>query len=165
MNWEMIRAVGQILAAIGVIVSLVYLAIQIRSQKRESRSGAMNVLVSHFSDLMRSEIENGELCDLWLRGLQSFEELDSASRLRFGSQLERQIRIADSLYLHFLDGVLDPPLWRGFNRTIGDIAAYPGFQKWWPTRKHRYSEELCGLIDNHIKTAKPKIYGYGGTHA
>jgi hypothetical protein len=31
MNWEMITAVGQMLGAIGVIISLVYLAIQIRS--------------------------------------------------------------------------------------------------------------------------------------
>ena len=36
----------------------------------------MNALVTHFGDSMRSQIENGELCDLWLRGLQSFEELD-----------------------------------------------------------------------------------------
>ncbi len=161
MNWEMITAVGQMLGAIGVIISLVYLAIQIRSQKQESRSAAMNALVTHFSDLMRSQIENAELCALWLRGLHSFDELDGPSKLRFGSQLGRQIRIADSLYLHFLDGTLDPRLWRGFNRTIRDISAYPGFQKWWPTRKHWYSDELCALIDKHIQTAKPGLYeGY-----
>ena len=37
MNWKMISAVGQIFAAIGVTISLVYLASQIRSKKRESR--------------------------------------------------------------------------------------------------------------------------------
>jgi len=42
MNWEMISAIGQMLGAIGVIISLVYLAIQIRSQKQESRNAAMN---------------------------------------------------------------------------------------------------------------------------
>src|SRR6266849_6190112 len=80
--------------------------------------------------------------------------LHAGGRYRLG----RQIRIADSLYLHFLDGTLDPRLWRGFNRTICDIAAYPGFQKWWPTRKHWYSDELCALIDRHIQTAKPGLY-------
>jgi len=161
MNREMITAVGQMLGAIGVIISLVYLAIQIRSQKQESRGAAMNALVTHFSDLMRSQIENAELCALWLRGLHSFDELDGPSKLRFGSQLGRQIRIADSLYLHFLDGTLDFRLWRGFNRTIRDIAVYLGFQKWWPTRKHWYADELCALIDRHIQTAKPGLYeGY-----
>ena len=161
MNWEMISAVGQMLGAIGVIVSLVYLAIQIRSQKQESRNTAMNALVTHFSDLMRSQAESAELCAIWLRGLNSFEELDATSKLRFGSHLGRQLRAADSLYLHFLDGTLDARLWRGFDRTIADIAAYPGFQEWWPTRKHWYSDEFCALIDSDIKAAKPTMYkGY-----
>ena len=161
MNWEMISAIAKMLGAVGVIISLVCLATQIRSRKRESRNAAVNAMVTRFSDLMRSLGENAELCDVWLRGLQSFEKLDSASRLRFGSQLGRQIGIADILYLHFLDGTLDPRVWRGFDRTIGDIAAYPGFQKWWLIRKHWYSDELRGLIDYHVKTAKPKIYeGY-----
>ena len=158
MNWKMISALGQMLGALGVIISLIYLAIQIRSQKRESRNTAMNALVTHFSDLMRSQAENPDLCDLWLRGLHSFDELDGASKLRFGSHLGRQLRAADSLYLHFLDGTLDPRLWRGFDRTIRDVAAYPGFQKWWPTRKDWYSDELCALVDKHIQTAKPRLY-------
>jgi flagellar biogenesis protein FliO len=32
MNWEMISAVGQMLGALGVIISIVYLAAQIRNQ-------------------------------------------------------------------------------------------------------------------------------------
>jgi hypothetical protein len=161
MNWEMISAVGQMLGAIGLIISLIYLAIQIRSQKQERRNTAMNALVTHFSDLMRSQVENADLCEIWLRGLQDFDALDPASKLRFGSHLGRQLRAADSLYLYFLDETLDPRLWRGFERTILDVAAYPGFQKWWPTRKHWYSDEFCALIDKHNQTSKPKLYeGY-----
>src|SRR5439155_21986454 len=41
MNWEMISAVGQMLGAVGVIISIVYLAAQIRNQNKESRRAAM----------------------------------------------------------------------------------------------------------------------------
>jgi heme/copper-type cytochrome/quinol oxidase subunit 1 len=34
MNWEMISAVGQMLGAVGVIISIIYLAAQIRNQKQ-----------------------------------------------------------------------------------------------------------------------------------
>jgi len=34
MNWEMISAIGQMLGALGVIISLIYLALQIRAQKK-----------------------------------------------------------------------------------------------------------------------------------
>ena len=40
MNWEMISAVGQVLGAIGVIISIVYLAAQIRNQNKESQRAA-----------------------------------------------------------------------------------------------------------------------------
>jgi heme/copper-type cytochrome/quinol oxidase subunit 1 len=34
MNWEMISAVGQMLGAVGVIISIIYLAAQIRNQNQ-----------------------------------------------------------------------------------------------------------------------------------
>ena len=161
MNWEMISAIGQMLGAIGVIISIVYLAAQIRNQSKESQRAAMNVLTTHWSDLNRTLVENPEIAVLWLRALRSFDDLDAESKLRFGAHLGRFLRFADSLYLNFLDGTLDRRLWRGYERTIADTVAYPGFQSWWVTRKHWHTDEFCALIDRHIQTAKPKIYdGY-----
>jgi heme/copper-type cytochrome/quinol oxidase subunit 1 len=89
MNWEMISAVGQMLGAVGVIISIIYLAAQIRNQNKESKRAAMNVLTTHWSDLNRTLVENPETAALWLRAPQSFDELDSASKLRFGAHLRR----------------------------------------------------------------------------
>ena len=109
----------------------------------------------------RTLVENPDLAALWLRALQSFDELDGASKLRVGAHLGRFFRFADSLYLGVLDGTLDKRLWRGYERTLADVVAYPGFQTWWATRKHWHTDEFCALIDRHIQIAKPKIYdGY-----
>jgi hypothetical protein len=107
MNWEMISAIGQMLGAIGVIISIVYLAAQIRNQNKESRRAAMNVLTSHRSDLNKTLVENPEMAVLFLRAMKSFDELDGASKLRVGAHLGRFLRFADSLYLGVLDGTLD----------------------------------------------------------
>jgi len=136
MNWEMISAIGQMLGAIGVIISIVYLAAQIRNQNKESQRAAMNVLTTHWSDLNRTLVENPEMAVLWLRALRFFDDLDAESKLRFGAHLGRLLRFADTLYLR-------------------------GFQTWWATRKHGHTDEFCALIDRHIQTAKPTIYdGY-----
>src|SRR6201993_535910 len=158
MNWEMISAIGQMLGAIGVIISIVYLAAQIRNQNKESQRAAMNVLTTPWGDLMKTGVESPDLAALWLRGLQSFEDLDGPSKLRLGAHLGRLLRTADSLYLALLDGLLDRRLWRGFERTLADTVAYPGFQTWWATRKHWHTDEFCALIDRHIQTARPRIY-------
>lgn len=157
MNWDMV-SVGQMLGAVGVIVSIIYLAAQIRNQNKESQRAAINVLTSHGSDLNRTLVENPDLAALWLRALQSFDELDGTSKLRFSAHLGRLLRMADSLYLAVLDGILDKRLWRGYERTLAETVAYPGFQSWWATRKHWHTDEFCALTERHIQTAKPKIY-------
>src|SRR5207244_13421281 len=161
MNWEMISAVGQMLGALGVIISIVYLAAQIRNQNKESQRAAMNVLTSHWSELTKTLVESPDLAALWLRGLRSFDALDGASKLRLGAHLGRFLRFADSLYLGVLDGTLVKRLWRGYERTIADTVAYAGLQSCGGDMKHLRTDEFCALIDRHIQTAKPKIYdGY-----
>jgi hypothetical protein len=151
MNWEMISAIGQMLGAIGVIISIVYLAAQIRNQNKESRRAAMNVLTSHWSDLNKTLVENPEMAVLFLRAMKSFDELDGASKLRVGAHLGRFLRFADSLYLGVLDGTLDRRLWRGYERTLADTAAYPGFQAWWATRKHWHTENSARSLTDTFK--------------
>jgi hypothetical protein len=154
----MIGPLGQMVGALGVIFSLIYLASQIRNQNRESRRAAMNVLTTHWSDLMRTHVESPELSAIWLRGIRSFDDLDVTLKLWFGAHLRRFMRTADSLHLYLLDGTMDPRLWRGLERTLADMAAYPGFQAWWPTRKHWYTDEFCALVDSHIQNGKPTVY-------
>jgi hypothetical protein len=140
MNWEMISAVGQMLGAVGVIISIIYLAAQIRNQNKESQRAAMNVLTTHWSDLNRSLVENPDLAALWLHALRSFDQLDGASKLRFGAHLGRFLRFADNLYLAVLDGTLDKRLWRGSSantrrhRSVPRIPNVVGYTK---TLAHR----------------------------
>jgi hypothetical protein len=119
----------------------------------------MNALTTHWSDLNRSLVENPDLAALWLRALQSFDELDGASKLRVGAHLGRFFRFADSLYLGVLDGTLDQRLWRGYQRTLADIAAYQDSKRG-GLHENTGTDEFP-LIEQHIQTAKPKIYeGY-----
>ena len=140
MNWEIINAVGQMLGAVGVIISIIYLAAQIRNQNKESRRAAMNVLTTHWSDLNRTLVENPEMAVLWLRASRSFDELDGPSKLRFGAHLGRFLRFADSLYLGVLDGTLDKRLWRGYerdNRRHRSVSRIPNLVGYTKTLAHR----------------------------
>ncbi|HEY3660195.1 MAG TPA: hypothetical protein VGK91_03090 [Candidatus Udaeobacter sp.] len=69
MNWEMISAIGQMLGAIGVIISIIYLAAQIRNQNKESQRAAMNIFTTHWSDVNRTLVGNAEMAVLWFRAL------------------------------------------------------------------------------------------------
>jgi hypothetical protein len=85
MNWEMLSAIGQVVAAIGVIPSLIYLAVQIRDQNKERRRAGINILTAQWSDLVKTGQESREFAAFFLRGIGSFQDLDAPDKLRFSA--------------------------------------------------------------------------------
>ena len=85
----MVTAIGQLAGVIVGIPSLIYLALQIRAQTKERHQSVVNALTVQWSDLTRSFHDNADFCAIYLRGVQSFNDLDAVSKLRFSSFLNR----------------------------------------------------------------------------
>ena len=155
----MIGALGNILAALGVIFSLIYLAVQIKDQNKERRHSAVSLLTSQWADLMSHLTASSDFGEIWLRGLLSFDDLDSQSKIRFGTFLGVFLKNTEGLYLHKIDGDLDQRIWRGMDRTLAELVTYPGVQSWWETRKQWHSDEFAELIDGYMaKDLAPTLY-------
>ena len=159
MNWEMLAAIGQLTAVVVGIPSLIYLALQIRAQTKERRQSAVNALTVQWGDLTRSLHDNAEFCAIYLRGVQSFADLDAVSKLRFSAFLNRFFKNFQALYFSHRDGVLSESSWCEVERTMSDVIAYPGTQQWWETRRHWQTEEFARVVDAIIaRGAKPSAY-------
>lgn len=159
MNWEMLAALGQLAAACVGIPSLIYLAIQIRAQTKERRQSAVNALTVQWGDLTRALHENAEFTAIYLRGIQSFHDLDAVSKLRFSAFQNRFFKNFEGMYYSRRDGILTPELWGEIERTMSDFLAYDGVRQWWETRKHWHTDDFCRLIDAIIaRNEKPTAY-------
>jgi hypothetical protein len=111
MNWEMVTAIGQLAAVCIGIPSLIYLALQIRAQTKERHQSVVNALTAQWGDLTRSFHDNAEFCAIYLRGVQSFADLDAVSKLRFSSFLNRFFNNFQAMFFSHRDGVLNESLW------------------------------------------------------
>ena len=148
MTLEQLAFMAEIVGAVAVVTSLIYLAIQIKNEGRLRRLSAANELASQWSALMTSIHDSAELSGILLRGLQNFDDLDVVSKFRFSAYFGRYLRNSEGLYLHALDGTLDPTIWRGIERSIADLIAFPGAQSWWKTRDHWYSDGFQQLVES-----------------
>lgn len=111
MNWEAIGAIGEIAGAIGVIVTLAYLSVQLRHNTKASRLSAIQAASensSRFSELLASDAELSEL--VW-RGLRAPDSLDPAEKRRFIAAINVFMRReAVAFYLH-REGLMPEELW------------------------------------------------------
>ena len=159
MNWEMLAAIGQLAAVFVGIPSLIYLAVQIREQTKERRQSAVNVLTSQWGNLTCALHDSAELSAIFLRGVQSFADLDPLSKLRFSSFFNRFLNHFEAMYFSYCDGILTASAWDKIERTMSDLIAYPGVQQWWEERRHWHTEEFARVVDAIIARGdEPKAY-------
>src|SRR6266566_7596116 len=159
MNWEMLAAMGQLAAVCVGIPSLIYLAVQIREQTKERRQSAVNALTVQWGDLTRALHESAEFSALYLRGVQSFHDLDAVSKLRFSAFQNRFFKNFEGMYYSRREGILTSELWDEIDRTMSDFLAYDGIQQWWETRRHWHTESFIRVVDAIIARGhKPMAY-------
>jgi len=159
MNWEMLTAIAQSATVLVGIPSLIYFAVQLREQTRERRQEAMNALTVQWGDLTKALHENAEFAALFLRGVQSFHDLDAVSKLRFSAFQNRFFKNFEGMYYSRREGILGSELWDEIDRTMSDFLAHNGIREWWQTRKHWHTEAFVRMVDAIIaKGEKPTAY-------
>src|SRR5437667_700861 len=159
MNWEMLAAFGQLAAVFVGIPSLIYLAAQIREQTKERRQSAVHALTEQWGDLTTALHDSAEFSAVFLRGVQSFTDLDPVSKLRFSAFFNRFLNYFEGMYFSHCDGILTASSWDKIERSMSDLIAYPGVQQWWETRKHWHTQEFGHLVDAIIARGdQPKAY-------
>ena len=159
MNWEMITAIGQLATVCVGVPSIIYFAIQLGEQTRERRQSAVNALTVQWGDLTKALHENAEFTALFLRGVQSFRNLDAVSKLRFSAFQNRFFKNFEGMYYSRREGILSPELWEEIQRTMSDFLAYDGVRQWWETRKHWHTPPFVRVVDAIIaRGPKPTAY-------
>ena len=155
----MLTAIGQLAAVFIGVPSIIYFAIQLREQNRERRQAAVNALTVQWGELTKTLHENAEFTALYLRGVQSFHDLDAVSKLRFSAFQNRFFKNFEGMYYSRREGILTSELWDEIDRTMSDFLAYDGVRQWWETRKHWHTEAFVRVVDAIIaKGEKPTAY-------
>ena len=155
----MLTAIGQLATVCVGVPSIIYFAIQLREQTRERRQSAVNALAVQWGDLTKALHENAEFTALYLRGIQSFHDLDAVSKLRFSAFQNRFFKNFEGMYYSRREGILTTELWSEIERTMSDFLAYDGVRQWWETRKHWHTEAFVRVVDTLIaKGEKPTAY-------
>jgi len=159
-NWGAVSAIGQVVGAAAVVISLIYLAHEVRSTARATRLESMRSLSDAINQFFRTIAQDAELADFFYRGMHDFGANKGGNLLRFSALVDYMFRIYEDMYYQHLEGRLDPRVWRGFEAIMRDMNAYPGIQAWWGSRSHWFSDQFRKFVAQHQAVAgTPSLYG------
>jgi hypothetical protein len=150
MNWEAIGAISGIVGTLALLVTLVYLAIQIRNNTNAVKSENVHRVTDSFNALNTLLASDSELADLWLRGSRNYQDLTDTEKGRFGFIQLAAFRIYDSLYYQIQRATSDDELWKAELDTIRWVFSFPGMRMWWRQQRFNFSPGFKEYIDDIV---------------
>jgi hypothetical protein len=156
MNWEAIGAVGEVAGAIGVIVTLLYLSLQVRASNRASKVEAKLTTSGMYTDFLRTLIESPEINDVFVRGREDIEQLNTEEFYRFSNLGFRAFSYFSAGYFQHRMGTLSESDWFEMLAIVRFWLRGVGTQNWW-TRlgSHMYGDDFVDFIESEIRRLDP----------
>jgi len=146
MNWEAIGAVSELVAALAVVVSLLYLALQVKSNTESARTSTYQSVVAEFGALNRTMATTPDLSMLFIRGMEDFEALSADEKARCSQLFFVCFHNFENMYYQYKKGYLEDDVWLGWRRIMLAYHARPGFQVWWSLRADVFSQSFVDFL-------------------
>lgn len=147
MNWEAIGAIGEIVGALAVVVTLVYLVIQIRQNTAAVATATYESTMTGFNDINVVVASDPELASLLDRGTQSPDALSAEEITQFNFLLRCYANQWWKLLKLHERGSLSAEDWSVFAREAAQFLDQPGCR---PFRaQNALFADLYAELDQH----------------
>jgi len=161
MNWEAIGAIGDFVGGLAVVLTLIYVAFQVRQNSRymDQNSRALEVSTYHaagegFNRWSALLVQDEAVARIWQRGVAG-EELDAAGKLRFNA-------LANMLFTTLENNFHQLQLGSHSRNTLELSKSHwerfltsPGGSAWWKRQGRRtFTPEFIEAIESLIPVAE-----------
>jgi hypothetical protein len=130
MNWEAISTVGDVIGAAAVIVTLIYLAFQMRQNTRAIQGSTLDSV----TQVQQNELRwASDISDVFSKAIENPSGLDSSEAWKMSEWLISALSARQNEFFQFERGHIDAEEWDASERIILVILSLPWARNWWKT--------------------------------
>ena len=150
MNWDAIGAVGELIGATAVVLTLGYLAIQLRQARSEyTRNNARDLVVRN-NVVLGKLTDDRDLRERHFRGMRDYSDLSSDEKLAFGIWMFTWISNWEQAYVDQKSGSFEGLPLEKYSMGIAEVLRTPGGTEYWRRSRDYFSEDAASELDRVI---------------
>ena len=151
MDWNAISTIAESVGAAGVIISLIYLARQVRESNQNAAIEANERLARDYAS-HGSVVMSDENVEIFVKGLNDFFSLTPTERVKFDHSMAAYVNLVEATLLHNQAGRIED-VYEMLSNYLGPrLFAYPGAEQWWTHgRKAGFGDYTQRAIDQMIE--------------
>src|SRR3954464_7652053 len=137
MNWDTIVAISQLVAAVAVILSLVFVGLQIKQNTRALERAEHNSTMEQWTVIRQAIAQNRDIAELMTAGLKGERVLDAADQLRLEQMLQENAWAAFHIWDRTQRGIFPTGTFEATGGALLEtLFRTPGGEGWWGKAKH-----------------------------
>ena len=145
---------AEIVGTATIVVSLIYVAIQVRQSTRATKLTSAQNISHELRDATALLANESEMAEIHLKGIADADSLTPVERHRFYIVLSALYRVYENAYYLKQEGVLDSDAWDGLIGQIQLAIDSPGYQTYWNDRKIIFSEGFRNFVENELPSSE-----------
>ena len=154
-------AIAEIISSFGVIVSLVYVARQLKQNTGMMQVAASSERVDRDYTIVDPLIAHKDVAEIWLKGDAQFDELDAADQTRLLFFERRALVLWHHLYNLREQGLITEMDWEVQSWVISNIGRRQAVRRAWAMFKGGFNREFIDYVEEKFAQADAQA-GQGG---
>ena len=149
--------ISDILQALGstaVVVSLIFVGVQIRQNTTATRATSHHAISEALNRMNLFWARNGDVTKLWLVGMQDRRALTAEERWRFDSTARAYFHVCETMYTQAAMGAGDQGIVRAEENGIKSVFVSAGIREWWVENEFGFSIEFRTYIEKLTEPVK-----------
>lgn len=142
---------GEFVGALGVVISLVYLAKQMQQNTTSVRAASFNSMVQNSMNLLRNAYIDAEFAAFLHRAEQDPSSLSPAETVRWDAYMTAVFRHFGNLVYQYRVGAVDREMWDSYETTLEQHLRVPAWGAWFEENKALFSASLVDQVERTLK--------------
>ena len=148
MNWTVLSTGAEVIGSVAVVVSVVYLAVQIKLGTKTLRTTMRDNAFQSLQEWNYAVAGDPDLASIISRGSKDLDSLNPKERARFIHIMFSFFKVWERLYLHYIEGSVDETVWMRNKLFLASYLHQPGCRYYWDNRKAAYDPRFQEVADN-----------------
>ncbi len=139
---------GEFFGAIAVVVTLIFLTLQVRQNTRQIRRAEMNAASTQFSLPRMAIVSDRSLAELLYKAMQTPDEIDQVDQLQVDMWLGEQMNAMFHAWDRSHTGSFEKEFWETTTKPgLAQILEVAAGSKWWDQNRLGFIPEFRDEVD------------------
>ena len=150
MSWEAIGAIGEVVGALAVVCTLIYLAVQIKQNTAKTRVQIRQAISDAQSANINLRATDPHIVRIVIKSRKE-EVLNEEELARLQFHLDATLRQFKNIHAQYLAGYFPESEWKSIHAGLaGTMTVGPSVTIWDRYMRHTYNEEFRKVLDDIV---------------